>query len=73
MKVKNLLAVLLFALAAGCGGGGGDSGGGAKPSASQAFVAAVQSAAATEADEIEPTDFSATAEASDDDVEPSVI
>ena len=67
MKLKTLLAIMLFALAAGCGGGGGG------PSASEAFVASVQTVVNSSADEAEPLDVSGTPEASDDDVEPSPI
>ncbi len=71
MKVHHFVALLFLALAAGCGGGGGDSNNSQTPS--QAFVAGVQAAAATEADEIEPTDISASKEADDDDGEAVVL
>lgn len=72
MKVKNLLVILVLALAAGCGGGG-DSNNGNTPTASQAFVAAVQTVAATEPDDSEPADISASKEATDDDAEAVVL
>lgn len=71
MKLKTLLAIMLFALAAGCGGGGGNNS--PRPSASEAFVASVQTVVNSSADEAEPLDVSGTPEASDDDVEPSAI
>jgi hypothetical protein len=71
MKRKTLLAVLWLALAAGCGGGGGSSGNTSNPS--DAFVAGVQAAAVTQADDSEPQDVSTQVEAVNDDSEAIVV
>lgn len=70
MKLTSQMALALLALAAGCGGGGGD---GNNTTTSQAFVASVQNAAATQADDAEPNDISASKEADDDDGEALVL
>jgi hypothetical protein len=63
MNLIKFMPIVLLALAAGCGGGGG---GGNNATPSQAFVASVQKVAATEADDAEPSDISASKEADDD-------
>ncbi len=65
MNWIKFIPIALFAFAAGCGGGGD----GNNTTASQAFVASVENAAATEADDTEPSDISASKEADDDDGE----
>ncbi len=69
MNWNTFIAIALLALAAGCGGGGDSN----NTTASQAFVASVQTAAATDADNAEPSDISASKEAGDDDGEALVL
>jgi hypothetical protein len=69
MNLIKFMPIMLLALAAGCGGGGG--GNNATPS--QAFVASVQTLAATNADDAEPNDISASKEADDDNGEALVL
>ena len=64
MNSTKFIALALLSLAAGCGGGGGSDSN--STTASQAFVASVRTQAATEADDAEPSDISASKEADDD-------